>query len=195
MSRTGTTARPAPPKGARSSRSGSAARTSASDRVRAVPARVSASGETSMPTRIDLESLQSSLEAVRTASPQARQVKCERVLDAGAGAGRRGRLKGPANASGSSGRREGPPAGGLVQGRVGGDDRRRAAGERLDHRDAEALEARRVGEGGGAAIQARELVVRDEAEEADALGCERTVLPAFEPGEGERQLRPALRRR
>ncbi len=51
-------------------------------------------------------------------------------------------------------------AAGLIQGLVRRDDARHATGHRLDHRDAEALEARRVHEDGRAAVQAGELGIR-----------------------------------
>ena len=81
----------------------------------------------------------------------------------------------------------------LVQRRMRGDHRRDAARERLDDRDPEALEARRVGEGRRAAVEPGELLVGDEAEQPHALGLQRPLLPALEPGERERQLRVPLR--
>src|SRR2546428_782437 len=60
-------------------------------------------------------------------------------------------------------------AAGLVERRVRGDDARRPARHRLQHRHAEALEARRVDEDVRAAIEPRELLVGDEAEWADAV--------------------------
>ena len=50
-------------------------------------------------------------------------------------------------------------AGGLVERRMRRDDARRAARHRLEHRDPEALEARRVDERRRAAVESRELVV------------------------------------
>ena len=55
------------------------------------------------------------------------------------------------------------------RGRVRGDDRR-AAGHRLEHLVAEALVEARVEEGGGALVELDEPLVRDAADELDAVG-------------------------
>ena len=71
-------------------------------------------------------------------------------------------------------------AAGLVHRLVRRADDRRAARHRLDHRQPEALEARRVGEHRGAAVQARQLVVVHVAEPDDARPVERRLLaPTF----------------
>ena len=73
---------------------------------------------------------------------------------------------------------QGDVAARLVQRRMRRDHRGNAARQRLDDRDPEALEARRVGEGRRAAVEPRELVVGDEAEQAHALGGQRLAAPS-----------------
>ena len=78
-------------------------------------------------------------------------------------------------------------AGGLVHRRVGGGDDRHASRHRLDDRNAEALETRRVDERGGAPVEARELVVVDVAEPDHVGAVERRLRPpALRADDGER---------
>ena len=68
-------------------------------------------------------------------------------------------------------------------------DDRCAAGHRLDHRQPEALEPRRVDERGGAAVEPCELVVVDIAEPDDARQIESGLLaPALGADDGEHEV-------
>ena len=105
----------------------------------------------------------------------------------------RARSMAAANAAGSSGsaRTAASPAR-LVQRLVRGDDDGDAARHRLDHGNPEALEARRVRDDGGAAVEARELLVRDEPEPPDPRPVEERLLA---PTLGRRRRRARGRRR
>ena len=77
-------------------------------------------------------------------------------------------------------------AGRLVERGVRRDYDRDAARHRLDHRDAEALEARRVRDDGRATIETRELGVGDIAEPPDPRPVEERLLaPALGSDDGE----------
>src|SRR5262245_19174141 len=140
---------------------------------RAVPARVSASGETSMPTRsgsILGDSVCQSAFIARehrfaTGSPGealgvsnatlAQLARCvQRLLE---------RLRERSGVLRVC--PKGDPTRGLVQRCVRGHDRGRSAGHCFHDRQAEALETRWIREGGRAAVETRELVVADEAEQ------------------------------
>src|SRR5690348_4359104 len=66
----------------------------------------------------------------------------------------------------------------LVQGPMRRHDARRAARQRLDHRDAEALEPRRIDERRCAAVEGRKLVVAGVTEPAHAASLRLDAAPA-----------------
>ena len=81
---------------------------------------------------------------------------------------------------------DGRVAGGLVHGRMRRGDDRRAAGHRLGDRHPEPLEPRGIDDGGGAAVERRELVVADPPEPRDSRPVElRLLAPARSADDGE----------
>ena len=77
----------------------------------------------------------------------------------------------------------------LVDRRVRGRHDRAPTGHGFQNRDPEALEARRVHGDCGAAVEARELVVRHEAEAAHARAVEQRLLaPPLSPDHGEQKV-------
>ena len=147
-----------------------------------------ASGATSSPTctrsgslvgREERAPLSAQVNRAACASPRAR----EHVAPASA---RRSPRRSPPGSSGID--PDCRVAAGLVQGRVGGDDARHAARHRLHHGHAEALEARRVDEHVGAAVQPRQLAVRDVAEREEPGSSSAADRPAVVTGDGQRPL-------
>ena len=81
-------------------------------------------------------------------------------------------------------------AGRLVHRRMRRGDDRRTRGHRLGDRHPESLEPRRIDDGGGAAIEPRQLLVVDAPQAEDAGPVELGLLaPTAAPDDGERQAR------
>ena len=73
----------------------------------------------------------------------------------------------------------------LAEGRARGCDHRSAAGHRLQHREAETLVERHVGNGGRAAVLPRQLAVVDLAEPAHVVAADADAAPPFGADDAE----------
>ena len=151
-------------------------------RYRAVPARVWRSGVVSMPTRIAGTPRGRARPSAATRSPSRGEPERAQLLAAVERLADRSRHR--LGALGVAAHRRG--ARGLVERGVGRGDDRRAARHRLGDRHPEALEARRVDDGRGAAVEPRELLVGDASEPHDPRPVE---LAAARPSPHRRRRR------
>ena len=120
------------------------------------------------------------------------EAECDETVAIGDGMldrrGERGRILGVGPQGGDTAR--------LVEGLVRRSDDGRSARHRLDDRDPEALEPRRVRDDRRSAIQTGELGVRDVPEPVDARPVEERLLaPALRSDDGEPEIAPKERLR